>query len=186
MIYLRFTMLLVVDILMTIFTALPAALIVPLFTRAQEYGKTEYTWGWLWGTYDNPPQGDQGFVAKRCLFLGVTTGFKGYVNRVMWMLRNPLYGLAKRSAIKWSDTATMTITGNPDISDKSKIPGSMFAKLCEGNKLIGFEYYCVKPWSATRDLRVRLGWKMTTEKFKNKGFAQFVGTCNPFDGYGDE
>lgn len=186
MIYLRYIGLFLVDILLTIFTVLPAAIIVPLFTREQEYGKPEYTWGWLWGTYDNPPQGDQGYVAKRALFLGATTGIKGYVNRVMWMLRNPLYGLSKRMALKWSDTAVLTVTGNPDISDKYKIPGSMFATLKEGDKLIGFEYYLVKPWSETKDLRVRLGWKMTTEKFKDKGFAQFVGTCNPFDGYGND
>lgn len=186
MIYIKFAMLALVDIILTIFTALPAAIIVPLFTREQEYGKPEYTWGWLWGTYDNPPQGDAGFVRKRCLFPSVTTGFKGYLNRCMWMLRNPLYGLAKRMALKWSGTATLTVTGNPDISDKYKIPGSMFAKLYEGDKLIGFEYYLVKPWSEKRDLRLRLGWKMMTEKFKQKGFAQFVATGNPFDGYGND
>lgn len=186
MIYLRYVGLFFVDILLTIFTVFPAALIVPLFTREQEYGKPEYTWGWLWGTYDNPPQGDQGYVRKRALFPSVTTGVKGYVNRAMWMLRNPLYGLSKRMSLKWSDTAVLTVTGNPNISDKYKIPGKMFATLHEGNKLIGFEFYIVKPWSETKDLRMRLGWKMTTEKYKDKGFAQFVGTCNPFDGYGDE
>lgn len=186
MIYLRYLALFTVDILLTILTVLPAALIVPIFTREQEWGKKEYTWGWLWGTYDNPPQGDQGFVRKRCLFPTVTTGFKGYVNRVMWMLRNPLYGLSKRMALKWSDTATLVVTGNPDISDKYRIPGSMMARLYEGKKLIGFEFYMVKPYSANRDIRCRLGWKMTTEKYKDKGFAQFVGTCNPFDGYGDD
>lgn len=186
MIYIRYVALFVIDILLTILTVLPAAIIVPLFTREQEYGKPEYTWGWLWGTFDNPPQGDQGYVRKRCLFLGATTGVKGYVNRVMWMLRNPLYGLAKLSSIKWSDTATLVVTGNTEISDKYRVPGSMLAKLYEGDKLIGFEFYMVKPWSATRNIRCRLGWKMTTEKFKDRGFAQFVGTCNPFDGYGDD
>lgn len=176
---------LVLDVLLTIFTVVPAAIIIPMFTRAQEHGKTEYTWGCIWGTYDNPPQGDEGYVAKRSLFLGVTTGFKGYVNRVMWMIRNPLYGLAKRMALPYSETARLVIQGNTDISDKYKIPGTMFARLYEGNKLIGFEFYMVKPWSETRDIRCRLGWKMTTDKFKEKGFAQFVGTCNPFDGYGD-
>lgn len=186
MIYLRYLALFVVDILLTIFTVLPAAIIVPLFTREQEYGKTEYTWGWLWGTYDNPPQGDQGYCRKRCLFLGVTTGFKGYCNRVMWMLRNPLYGLSKRMALKWSDTAVLTVTGDQHISDKYRVPGKMFATLHDGGKLIGFEFYMVKPWSANKDFRCRLGWKMTTEKYKDKGFAQFVGTINPLDGYGDE
>lgn len=186
MIYLKFAMLWVVDILVTVLTAIPAAFIVSAFTREQPHGSPSYTWGWLWGTYDNPPQGDEGFVRKRAVFPEVTTGVKGYINRVMWMLRNPLYGLAKRMALPYSPTAKLVITGNEDISDKYKISGSMFAKLYEGDKLIGFEYYLVKPYSEIRDLRMRLGWKMTTDKFKEKGFAQFVGTINPFDGYGDD
>lgn len=48
----------------------------------------------------------------------------------------------------------------------------------------GFEFYCILPWSETRDLRCRIGWKMMTPKFKEYGFAQLVTTCNPFDGYG--
>ncbi|WYN05089.1 hypothetical protein ISREJYDI_CDS0127 [Pseudomonas phage UNO-G1W1] len=186
MIYLRYLALFVIDIIMTIFTVLPAAIIIPLFTRAQQWRKPEYTWGWIWGTYDNPPQGDEGYCRKRCPFPNELTGFKGYINRVFWMLRNPLYGLAKRMALPYSETATLVITGNPDISDKYRIPGSMMARLYEGKKLIGFEFYMVKPYSANRDVRMRLGWKMTTEKYKDKGFAQFVGTCNPFDGYGDD
>ena len=94
MIYLKFAMLWVVDILVTVLTAIPAAFIVSAFTREQPHGSPSYTWGWLWGTYDNPPQGDEGFVRKRAVFPEVTTGVKGYINRVMWMLRNPLYGLA--------------------------------------------------------------------------------------------
>lgn len=185
MVYFKYICLLFIDIILTVFTVVPAALIIPLFTREQSYGKDNYTWGWLWGTFDNPPQGDEGFVKKRAMFPGVTTGLKGYFNRVMWMLRNPLYGLSKRMSIKWSEEYVLVVTGNEHISDKYKVPGHMFARLYKGDKLIGFEFYMVKPWSDARDFRCRLGWKMTTEKFKNKGFAQFVGTCNPFDGYGD-
>ena len=188
MIYLKYVLLFVVDIILTIFTVLPAAIILPLFTRAEEHGKTEYTWGWLWGTYDNPPQGDEGYVSKRALFKNVTTGVRGYINRVMWMLRNPLYGLAKRMSLPYSSEYHYVQTGNMDISDKYKIPGSYLVKVFdkEGGKLVGFEYYCVKPWSNTRDLRRRLGWKIATDKFQERGYAQFVGTCNPFDGYGDD
>lgn len=186
MIYLKWFGLFAVDIVMTLFTAIPAALIVPMFTRAQEYGKPAYTWGWLWGTYDNPPQGDEGFVRKRAPFLGSTTGLKGYVNRVFWMMRNPLYGLAMRMALPYNKDANLIIKGNPDISDKYKIPGSYFVRMEVGGKLVGFEFYMVKPWSETKDLRMRLGWKMLTDKFEDRGFAQFVATANPFDGYGND
>lgn len=186
MIYLKWLALFVVDIVLTIFTVLPAAIIVPLFTRAQQWSKPQYTWGWIWGTYDNPPQGDEGYYAKRAPFLNEMTGIKGYVNRVFWMLRNPLYGLAKRMAIPYYSTAKVVVEGNTEISDKYKIPGSYLAKVYLGDKCIGFEYYLIKPWSETKDIRCRLGWKIMTDKYKEKGFAQFVGTCNPFDGYGDD
>lgn len=188
MVYLKWLTLFVVDIVLTIFTVLPAAIIVPLFTRAQQWGKAEYTWGWIWGTYDNPPQGDEGYYAKRAPFLNEMTGVKGYVNRVFWMLRNPLYGLAKRMSLPYSGDYHYEQTGNMDISDKYKIPGSYMVKVFdkEGGKMVGFEYYLIKPWSENRDLRMRLGWKIATDKFQEKGFAQFVGTCNPFDGYGDK
>lgn len=187
-VYLKWLALFVVDIVLTIFTVLPAAIIVPLFTRAQQWGKAEYTWGWLWGTYDNPPQGDEGYYAKRAPFLNEMTGVKGYVNRVFWMLRNPLYGLAKRMSLPYSGDYHYEQTGNMDISDKYKIPGSYMVKVFDkqGGKMVGFEYYLIKPWSESRDLRMRLGWKIATDKFAERGFAQFVGTCNPLDGYGDK
>lgn len=185
MIYLKWFVLAILDLLLTL-TVVVAAPIIALFTREQAYGKPEYTWGWLWGTYDNPPQGDEGYVAKRALFPNETTGIKGYVNRVMWMFRNPLYGFSRRCAINYSPKYRIVTTGNPDISDKYKVPGYMLSKLYYGNKLIGFEFYMVKPWSETKDLRVRLGWKLTTEKFALKGFAPLVVTANPFDGYGND
>lgn len=185
MIYLKWLLLTLLDWALLLFTGLPAAIIIPIFTRAQPHGQAPYTWGWLWGTYDNPPQGDEGYVKKRCFFPGVTTGFKGYLNRVGWMIRNPLYGYARLSSLKYQAGDTPVIQGDENISDKEKKPGWMFARLYRDSKLVGFEFYWVRPWSETKDLRVRLGWKMTTEKFKQYGFAQLVNTINPFDGYGD-
>ena len=162
-----------------------AALIIAAFTREQSYLTPRYTWGGWWGTYDNPPQGDEGFVRKRSLFAGITTGWKGYLNRVHWMVRNPLYGYALLCSLKYSPGYVLTCVGNQDISDKYKIAGWYFAKLLDGSRLAGFEFYGVFPWSKTRDLRVRLGWKMVTSKFKEYGIAQLVNSINPFDGYGD-
>jgi hypothetical protein len=100
------------------------------------------------------------------------------------MFRNPLYGYSKMTGLSWSESFTIETTGNPDISDKVKVPGYMLSKLKDGDKLVGFEYYLVKPWSDTKDLRVRLGWKITTDKFQSMGFAPLAVTANPFDGYG--
>lgn len=184
MIYLKWFLLVLVDYALTL-TVPFVAPIVAAFTREQPHGLPEYHWGWLWGTYDNPPQGDEGYVKKRCWFPGITTGFKGYLNRVGWMFRNPMYGWAKKAGIEYVATDVLKIIGDEHISDKYKQPGKMFARLYRNGKLVGFEFYGVFPWSDTRDLRVRLGWKMTTDKFRDYGFAQLVNTCNPFDGYGD-
>lgn len=185
MIYFKWVLLLLVDLVLLLFTVLPCALIVSALTRPMEYkNDASYTWGWLWGTYDNPPQGDEGYVRKECLFPGVVTGWKGYLNRVNWMFRNNLYGYAKLVGLKWDEQISLVQLGNPKISDKYGIPGWYFVRAYLNNKLVGFEFYCVLPWAKTRDFRCRLGWKIDTEKFKRFGFAQFVGTANPFDGYG--
>lgn len=185
MIYFKWFLFAVLDILL-LPTVVVAAPLVSLFTKEQPYGKAPYTWGWIWGTYDNPPQGDSGYVTKRSLFPNETSGIKGYINRTLWMIRNPLYGLAKQLSIEYDPSYIQVVTGNPSISDKYKIPGKYFVKLYSGKELIGFEFYGVFPWSSTRNLRVRLGWKISTDKFERNGFAQMVNTFNPFDGYGDD
>ena len=183
-VYLKWLVLAIIDILSLV--TLPVAVpLISSFTRAQPYDQAPYTWGWIWGTYDNPPQGDEGYVAKRAYFLGVTTGFKGWLNRMGWMIRNPLYGYAKICGVKYNENNTLVVKGDENISDKYGRPGWMFARLYDPQgKLIAFEFYGVFPYMKTKDVRMRLGWKMTTSKFKEYGFAQLVDTINPFDGYG--
>ena len=184
MIYLKWLVLAILD-WMLLLTVPIAAPIIAAFTRAQPRHDEGYSWGWIWGTHDNPPQGDDGFVRKRCLFLGVTTGWKGYCNRVHWMIRNPLYGYAKLSGVPWAATHTTIVHGNPDISDKYKVPGWLFAQARNAKgKVVAFELYVIAPWSKSRNLRMRLGWKITTSKVHEYGFAQLVNTFNPLDGYG--
>lgn len=164
-----------------------AAGVVPLFYRAQEADLPLYTWGGQYGTFDNPPQGDRGWITKHSYFPNVTTGFKGYLNRVGWMLRNPLYGFNKSFGITYSNSDILKICGNPNISDKYKIAGWMFATLRSSNgRLKAFEWYSVTPWSKARDLRVRLGWKIKTDKMQERKWARHVVTINPFDGWGND
>jgi hypothetical protein len=185
MIYIKWLILAVLDLVLLLTVPIAAPLIA-LFTREQSYGQAPYTWGWLWGTYDNPPQGDEGYVRKRAPFLAQTRGWKGYLNRVWWMIRNPLYGFARIASVEYSKFNTQVVIGKEDISDKYKRPGWYFVRLySQSSKLVGFEFYGVFPWSATRNLRMRLGWKILTDKFERNGFAQLVNTFNPVDGYGD-
>lgn len=164
-----------------------AAVFIAISTKPDVHDKVRYRWGGIYGTYDNPPQGDEGYVTKRCLFPNQITGFKGYINRVLWMIRNPLYNLARYLGIEWDASYTITQEGNPDISDKYKIPGKLMTKAWDKNgKLVAFGFYMVKPWSKTRNLRIRWGWKVKSRAVEEQGFIQFVATCNPFDGYGND
>jgi hypothetical protein len=185
MIYLKWVLLSIVKFALLL--TLPFAMwIIPIFTRAEGHNKNIYSWGGWYGTYDNGPEGDEGYVTKRSLFPNEVTGFKGYINRALWMWRNKLYGYNVLAGVKFHEDTKISFVGNPDISDKHKIKGWYYAEVHLNGKLVGFEFYCVLPWSKRRNLRARLGWKILTRKFEQYGFAQLVTTANPFDGYGDD
>lgn len=86
------------------------------------------------------------------------------------------------AGVKWTG-GEVKIKGNPNISDKYKIPGWMWATYTGKSK--AFEFYAVLPYNKTRNLRIRLGFKIKSDKFPKMGFAPLVFTINPFDGYGD-
>lgn len=185
MIYLKFV-LAAVGKLLLLPTVPFAAVLISIFTRPHEgVRKPLYTWGWIWGTFDNDVKGDNGYITKHAPFPNIITGWRGYINRVMWMIRNPLYNYSRAVGIDYSDTDVLKVNGNPDISDKYKVAGWMWATLSDTEgKLKAFEWYSVTPWSTTRNLRIRLGWKIKTEKMQERGWARHVVTINPLDGYG--
>lgn len=163
-----------------------AAFIVPAFTRAMPHKLPEgYRWGGWFGTYDNPPQGDEGFISKRAPYPSRLTGWRGYANRVQWMRRNRLYGLKRKLAIDFKFGTVKVLTGNTTVSDKYKVPGALRAECFSAGQPYAFEYYKVWPWGTSRCVRVRLGWKVKGDKFTGEGdFAPLVFTFNPFDTYG--
>lgn len=184
MIYIKWLVLSAFKIMLLVLTV-PASVFVPLYYRAQEPELMRYTWGGWFGTFDNPPQGDRGFIAKHALFKNTTAGLMGYINRVQWMFRNPLYGFAKTAGVSYCATDTLKISGNPQISDKYKIKGWVLATLHDRHgKLKAFEWYSVTPWSKRRNVRIRLGWKIKTDKMQTRGWARHVFTINPLDGWG--
>ena len=164
-----------------------AAIFVAMFNKEEDPDHVRYRWGGIYGTFDNPPQGDNGYITKHAIFKNENKGFKGYVNRVMWMIRNPLYNYARYNGIEWKDSYTITQEGNPDISDKYKVPGKLWTKAWDSKgRLVAFGFYMVKPWSKKRNLRMRIGWKVKSRAVKEQGFIQMVFTINPFDGYGND
>lgn len=187
MIYFKYILLVILDIV-SLLSSVVAVPILSIFTKAQldlnEFGKP---WGWIYGTWDNPPQGDEKWQ-REGWFPHITTGFRGYLNRIGWLFRNPCYGFQRWAGIPYSEDNIITHTGNKYISDKYEIPGSYFAKVHDSDgKLIAFEYYTVKPWSGENPekcQRYRLGWKIMTDKYERYGFATLVDTINPIKTYG--
>lgn len=183
---------LIAKVILILFTYIPAALIVPLFYKdAKPNSEGRYTWGWIWGTYDNPPRGDRRWFESACPYPFVTDGFKGYYNRVRWLIRNPLYGFARKVGVLAYEDDNIILEGNEDISDKHNNPGKLISRCYDRKgKLKGAEIYIVKPWikpfQNKRCLRVRLGWKVKSRSALERGFYQFVFTINPFDGLGDD
>ena len=166
-------------------TLIIAPFIIALIYKEQEYRDDgSYTWGWIWGAYDNPPQGDRKWLKDH----PELTGWRGYLNRVGWMRRNRLYGLKRWLAVDYTECTTRKFRGNPSISDKYKVPGWLFVTArCNSKKLRAFEGYSVTPYTKNRCLRMRIGWKIKGDKFDEVGeFGALVFTINPFDTYGDD
>lgn len=158
-----------------------SVLLAPLLSLATANGWPK--WGvWFW-THDNPPQGDPVYRSQRCWFPNVDTGWRGYINRVQWLWRNPVYGLGRKLGVEHS-VGEVEVTGNPDISDRRGIPGSYFATYRVDGKLQAFEYYAIIPWAQHRCLRIKLGWKIATRRFAGEqGYGILVYLVNPFMSY---
>jgi len=143
-------------------------------------------WGsWFW-TYDNPPQGDSGWISKRSFFPNTNDKLELYCNRVGWLWRNPGYGFQKAVSIPWQEGHLVTVVGNDRISHKYQREGKYFARCTDKEgRLVAFEFYWIKKYSETRCIRFRIGYKLVTDKFAGKlRFAPLVNTINPWDGWG--
>lgn len=186
-VYIKYGLLVILDTvsLLSSFIAVP---ILSIFTKAQpDLDEEGEAWGWLYGTWDNPPQGDEKWQ-RECYFPHITTGFKGYINRVGWLFRNPCYGFQKKAGIPYDKMNVISCEGNENISDKYEIAGKYFATVKDTNgKVLAFEYYIIKPWTILpwkKCQRYRLGWKIMTDKYERYGFATLVDTINPMKSFG--
>lgn len=190
MLYIKYILFMIADILLMPYF-LVGPIFLSMFTREGSYHDDRdvfYTWGGWLGTWDNPPQGDEGYNENRAFFKGgYTTGWKGYLNRIGWLWRNPGYNFQRKIGQPYpdGDNWELTWTGDENISDKYELPGYYFAKLRVDGKVEAFEFYLVQPWLFGKCLRIRLGWKMMTDKFARYRFATFVDTISPLKSYGD-
>lgn len=131
--------------------------------------------GWLpdflhwFQTYDNPLDGDYGFKTIHAPFKGDNLSyFQKYVNRVVWLWRNPTYGFDKDiMGVQVPDMFHWTRTrlyGEKDITEDLSPPGWYLAVLKDESgeeaSAIAWQLYVVHHWTENHATKINLGWKI--------------------------
>lgn len=150
-------------------------------------GAARLPWYLQWFDNDREPYGD----TARKPAIDAATGLRRAWLRYWWLaIRNPANNFGYLPWMGFAQHASLvyTATGNPNTSDQGE-SGAKLTYAWRAGRKVAFEYYLVRQWSATRCLRVRLGWKidhnLRAEWRRNDGSAtQIVAVVNPFDGFG--
>lgn len=147
---------------------------------------------WLhWFDNDREPYGD---TARRPA-IDAATGIRRAWLRFWWLaIRNPATNFGYLPWVGFPQTLDVWYQqqGNPKTSDQGEAGWKFVQALLPGStmfELVAFELYIVKRWSATRCLRVRLGWKIDHNfipgLYRTDGsIAEIVIAVNPFDSFG--
>ncbi len=145
---------------------------------------------WLrWFDNDREPYGD---TARRPA-IDAATGIRRAWLRFWWLaIRNPATNFGYLPWVGFAQTGARLLTqlGNPKTSDQGEA-GWKFVRVYRWSppcRLIAFELYVVAPWSATRCLRMRLGWKLDVDAWPGYALAdaptaEIVVAINPFDSF---
>jgi len=147
--------------------AYPAALLLPAFATSTGYLPT---WLWWFQTPDNSLDGDTAFQASHAWFTPPQTGWRRYVNRIWWLMRNPAYGFG-------IDVAGVSVTATPKLFGTLPLGGALtqsgwyFAWTSNA-----WQFYGVWIYSSTRCARLNLGWKL----WQVPGVCQLVLSPLPF------
>lgn len=182
---LRWLILLVADLIVFAVAWLLAP-ILPAFAIGRDHLPR---WLAYFDTPDNALDGDLGYVMLHAPFKGYgATGWRQYINRVVWLWRNPAYGFSYSVLGAQINSQPLVVSGDPYVSDSSNLTiGRM--RGFSGHVLLrsgtAFEFYLVRQYGQSGHcFRLRLGWKMLG--FLNEpiawplgGKAQFVFGIKP-------
>ena len=111
-------------------------------------------------TYDNTCDGDDGYKQEHRFFPANANAFQVWANRTGWLWRNPAYGFDMLLGVTCQVGDVLIISGDRDTGDGPYHAGTCKWELYRDGKLIGFQYYMVSNFSATKCLRVNAGWKL--------------------------
>jgi len=178
--YLRYIILVIISLLADLVNYAVAP-IVTLF--ASEDGWLP-RWLWWFQTPDNPLDGDGGWQQKHRPYLIEDSKAKRWWNRTRWIYRNSMYGFAiDVLGAKTKGTDVLVVKGNPQVSNRPLTNGLVTRVLYRDNKPIYWQFYYVRAWSATRCIRINLGWKLWGFKAGEDNNLQLTHSPNPFMGY---
>lgn len=165
--------------------ALAMAPLLPLFADERGWLPSGL---WWFQTPDNSLDGDKGFRAKHAPYEGVQIGWRRYLNRVAWLLRNPAYGFDWLVLAVDTDQADLLqVEGDPATSNIPGHSGTRVKRVWRADPrtrargLVAWEWYYVRQWGQSPYcVRVRLGWKIPDRLGQP---ATFVCSGNPLMGF---
>ena len=156
MIYIVYTFLAIIQLIIDI-VSYPLAPLVALF--CDKNGNLP-SWLSLFQTYDNTCDGDDGYKEEHRFFPKNANGFQRWANRTGWLWRNPAYGFDMLLGVTCQVGDRLIISGDRATGDAPYHAGVCKWALYRNGKLVGFQYYMVGNFSATKCLRVNVGWKL--------------------------
>lgn len=150
--------------------ACPMAPLIVLFSTKEGVAPK---WGWPFLTFDNPIDGDNGHLER----WPSNKPFARFARRVAWLWRNRAYN----ASYHWFGRNLqfpLVRKGNPKVGNRPLVKGWSFERDSKGV----WELYAVFPYSSSRCLRVRLGWKIN-ENAEDGDRVMLVTHISPFMGY---
>ncbi len=129
--------------------------LVPILVLFQKDGWLP-NWCWWFQTWDNSLDGDAGWQKTH----PVTTGFKQYLNRVLWLYRNPVYGFERKVlGAKITTKDTFQTLGDLKIGVVSNYYGTTLSVIKTLENKTYFEFAWAKPLFG-KVFNGMIGWKL--------------------------
>jgi hypothetical protein len=141
---------------LNIITTLLAALGAPLWALFADKDGLYPAWLQWAATPDYTADGDPPFKEQHAPYPAPTTWAQRYVNRVVWMFRNPAYGFdLSVLAYKPKDGDTLRTWGTRPLSGDLSKSGWVFAR--SGS---AWQLYVTFHWNDTHTTKLNFGWKL--------------------------
>lgn len=151
--------------------AILLAPVLALFVRENGYLPE---WLWWFQTPDNPAIGDEMYRSTQ--MAGVTS--RWWI-ATCWLARNPAYGFDHAVGAKIHRGFVYQSSGDEGTTNSPLHEGWVYRTVTNNDLSYYWQFYLVKRLTATRCLKLNLGWKLWG-KLEPGQVRQLVVTCSPF------